>query len=576
MGEKTKNLTKKPKSKKKKKIFVEHKPIVIGGIVAVVAIAGIVSGIVLFTEEEKTGGDFIFGTAGALYVLDPLLFGSFETYAILENIAEPLFDYDFTSSSSSVIPNLVIDYEWSNNGLNLTCYLRKNVKFHDGTPFNATAVKWNFDRLYRLRDYIYFAMWLHPDGTPLLKFNETEVLDEYTIRFILNKPFVPLISLLGRGPNIVSPTSTPPNNFTDFNTGNLVGTGPFKHNSTIRIWNPDLGYYVYYNTTLLPNRDYWGKKPKFDKIIIKSFDNHTLRKEAMINGEIHFTYSNPFEPDVYKNATAVTLLEQIHTEINFITMDNSVINATMRKAISYALDYDRLIPYGKYFTGGTVNATRCKSPLSKGMLYSDWESFKIPELNITKARQVLIDAKWSGTESLTANNIVGSGNDWEALVDDGNPLATYNFTYIVGSEWRTEVAWLFHNNLTQIGIDIRPVAATWPTYFTIPTQFIPIGWIPDYNDPNNNIQGIFSNTSFSNYGNINDAYLQQLMEDAVEETNEVLRAQLYYDIQQYLIEELYPLIWWYSPIISSPISLRIKGYNQYNNWKLAWKEWFFA
>ena len=137
--------------KKKRELF-NRKPIIIGGVITIFAIAGIVGGIVWYMGlREETESTLIYGSVEGLLVLDPLLahhYGDFESLNILENIAEPLFEYEHTSEGSRIISNLAYyGGNWSPDGLNFTCSLRTGVKFHDGAPFNATAVKWNFDRL---------------------------------------------------------------------------------------------------------------------------------------------------------------------------------------------------------------------------------------------------------------------------------------------------------------------------------------------------------------------------------------------------------------------------------------------
>ena len=187
-----------------------------------------------------------------------------------------MFDYEFSAEGTKIVPKLALGGNWSPDHLNYTCFLRPNVKFHDGSPFNASAVKWNLDRIYRLKDYIYWNSWLQPDGTPIINFTKTRVIDEYTIRFVLNKPFVPFEARLGAGPKIVSPLSTPSDNFSRFETDKLVGTGPFKYESSTVEYDSDLDEYYILNTTLLRYEEYWGKLPNFDKVIIKIFENATL------------------------------------------------------------------------------------------------------------------------------------------------------------------------------------------------------------------------------------------------------------------------------------------------------------
>ena len=560
MGEEGKSP--KTKAPKKKRIFVEQKPIIVGGIVAVVAIAGIVSGVVLFTQEEqRKGGTFIFGFGVGMFCLDNILeyYPGTETHIVLDQIAEGLFDYEITSKETRIIPNLAEDSDWNDDATELTCTLRKNVKFHDGTQFNATVVKWNFERLNGLLNKSYYPyMWYLADGTPIL--NDTLVIDDYTVKFVLNKPFIPFKALLCTLQSyILSPSSTPKNDFIDLLTGKLIGTGPFIYDSSAFSYDPIYEEYHHVNTTLLPNRHYWGKKPNFDKVVFKVFDNYTKRCEALFSKDIHFTeILLPLKPENFTCISGLKTGTTYTTDIWNIWMDNSEIETAMRKAISYALDYTRLLTIP---AGTTI--IRCKSPLSKGMLYANWEDFNVPEYDIQTARQALIDANWPGTEGLTANDDISPGNPWETKALSSSPLETYNFTYIIGNERRYAMASLFHENLTQIGINVTLIGVTWANFWDVPNQFLLMGWGPDYNDPANNINPLFSSKAdgYSNLFQFNDAQIQEWIEEGLEETDLIAREQLYYDIQERLIEELYPCIWYYTPLAEFAYVSNLRGIN---------------
>jgi ABC-type transport system substrate-binding protein len=212
------------------------------------------------------------------------------------------------------------------------------------------------------------------------------------------------------------------------------------------------------------------------------------------------------------------------------------------------------------------------------MLYSSWEDFDVPVLNITKARQVIINANIPGTAGLTANDNVSAGNEWERLVYDGNPLARFNFTYYVNWDFHRDMALLFKENLTQIGINITITPGLYSDYrggyLEGKNHFILYGWGPDYNDPSNNMHS-FTREASDNWAMVNDTYFQDLLEYAVQEYNETLREQQYLEIQEYFIEELYPVILWYTPLTRFPLLPNTVGYNPYNNWELPFYEWNF-
>ena len=206
-----------PKIKRKlSKIEAFKKTIIVGGLIVAVATIGIIVGINIYPKTTKSGSILYFLGYGLPYTLDPIDVTELVDADIINQVAEGLFDLD---ENSEIISCLATSYKWSDDDLNLTCNLREGVKFHDGTPFNATAVKWNFDRAYRLLENISFSfLWLLPDGKPII--NETQVLDEYIVKFILNAPYAPLLSLFASTYSyIVSPTSTPADEFIDSESG---------------------------------------------------------------------------------------------------------------------------------------------------------------------------------------------------------------------------------------------------------------------------------------------------------------------------------------------------------------------
>jgi ABC-type transport system substrate-binding protein len=136
--------------------------------------------------------------------LDPLDAYDSESIETIMQVVEGLYIYNYSSPEMEVIPNLAASLgTWSHDMLNLTIGLKQGVTFHDGSSFNARAVKWNFDRL----QYWTYGLDIdhdgdldnHPLGTaskslfeqngiPIL--NRTEILDDFTIRFVLNIPSV--------------------------------------------------------------------------------------------------------------------------------------------------------------------------------------------------------------------------------------------------------------------------------------------------------------------------------------------------------------------------------------------------
>ncbi|MFX1571443.1 MAG: ABC transporter substrate-binding protein [Promethearchaeota archaeon] len=557
MGEKTINPNKKPKSKKKK-ILVEHKPIVIGGIIAAVAIAGIVGGIVLFLGEKKIGGTFIFGYGGGLDRIDPLIANLYDPI-IIASIAEPLFTeyYNQTGKYYENSPHLAEEGTWSPDGLNFTCTLKKGVEFHDGTKFNASAVKWNFDRLHNLlvnmSIYGVDYLWYHPDGTLIL--NRTEIINDYTVRFVLNRPFVPFRALLTiPHAYILSPASTPEDRFLDAFTEKLIGTGPYIYESNV----------VYVNTTIIKNKNYWGTpKPVMDTYVFIPY-SYQESNEHFFAKETDYAVGNDSLLEEYSADSTIVVDDFVEHGFDYLGMNNKRINTTMRKAISYALNYTSILELADSLSHGSN--IRCRSPLSLETLYSNWEDFDVPYYNITKARQTLKDVNWPGTTDLTANNIITIGNEWETIANM-TPLMTLNISYIFGGwNWLEELSYIIVDNLKQIGVKVENLPLTyedhWDNVFASKIDLFWLGWLIDYNDPSNTLNAIFSTQleGWNNFQQTNDSIVQGWLDQGTVETNPFNRSRLYYDIQRELIERVYPVAWLYSNVWFDVYRSNVRGW----------------
>jgi ABC-type transport system substrate-binding protein len=286
---KGKKAPKKGKGKGEKKYSEKvKKQIISGGIISIIAIAGITTGIFLNAQNQSSIDSlFIMGYSGGLNKIDPL---NAIDGLIVTQVVEPLYTEILKQGSSyrENVPHLAESGSWSIDKLNFTCTLRKNITFHDGNAFNATAVKWNFDRLHRLLfNMTTYALWYHLDGK--LVINRTIVLGEYIIRFVLNRPYVPFIALLTTlNANILSPHSTPENRFLN-SSEHLVGTGPYIFQSNI----------VNESTTIVSNKDYWGNpKPSIKKFIFKPYD-YTESSERFLAKETNYAAGNDSYFDDY-------------------------------------------------------------------------------------------------------------------------------------------------------------------------------------------------------------------------------------------------------------------------------------
>src|SRR3954447_26198213 len=115
--------------------------------------------------------------------LDPTNAGSYVGRIVLASLCDKLFDID---GDLNIVPQLALSHETSPDGKTVTIKLRPNVKFQDGEPFNADAVKFTLDRGLTKED--------SKRKAELSQIEKVEVVDALTVRLLLKAPFSPLIA----------------------------------------------------------------------------------------------------------------------------------------------------------------------------------------------------------------------------------------------------------------------------------------------------------------------------------------------------------------------------------------------
>ena len=201
--------------------------------------------------------------------LDPALVDDGESAKVLSNLYEGLLKYN--KESTKVEPALAKKWGVSDDGLSYTFYLQEGVKFHDGTDFNAEAVKFNIERQIppNVTEDMAYGSFVYGSV------KDVEVVDEYTVKVNLTAPSTPFlanIAMIMAAP-IVSPTALQEN---DNNVNESpVGTGPYKF---VR-WDKDQ------SIVLERNEDYWGTKAITKNVIFKFIKDNSARVVALNNGE---------------------------------------------------------------------------------------------------------------------------------------------------------------------------------------------------------------------------------------------------------------------------------------------------
>ena len=232
-------------------------------------------------SAQKAGGSITVGLELDIPGFDPLKVGVYDTSA--ETAAAAIFDTLVAlDDNGKPVPKLALSWTHSDDYKTWTFKLRPGVKFHDGTPFNAQAVKENFDRqkdpANKCRCAFYIAY-----------VNNVQAPDELTVVYNLNDPQVnqPALMTIQSSNNVVHSPTAWKTKGDDYNR-NPVGTGPY----ILKSWTAGD------RMVLEKNPDYWNKgHPYLDRIILKPLPDAQSRFASLQSGEADIVWDDEYDAD---------------------------------------------------------------------------------------------------------------------------------------------------------------------------------------------------------------------------------------------------------------------------------------
>ena len=280
----------------------------------------------VYANVSKTGTNqtLIVARGGDSVTLDPAEWTDGQSWKVGRQIYDGL--YNLPADAIDPEPALATGYTVSANGLEWTFTLRQGVTFHDGSKFNSSAVKFSFERAAYWDDNtsVYYKNgWVPPEAGYYdyiyggLGLTVTEV-DEYTVKFTMDKAYAPFLATLGMGVfAIVSPEYVKAHNGTQTTDRlglNPVGTGPYNMTE----WVSDA------TITLEKNPNYWSAAPKTDKIIFKVITEAATRiSELTAATPTVDIVDNVAATDAkaVDDATGVSLISQAGMNVGYLAMN---------------------------------------------------------------------------------------------------------------------------------------------------------------------------------------------------------------------------------------------------------------
>jgi peptide/nickel transport system substrate-binding protein len=451
----------------------------------------------------------VYGTTEKISDMDPANAYDFHTWEIFYNIYQGLMGYP--AGKTNLVPGLAESYKISADGKEYTFALRKGVKFSDGTPFDAEAVKWSIDRVMRLKGD---PSWLITDFV-----DKVDVVDKLHVKFVLKNPCAYFPSLVATPPYYpVNPKVYPADKIvqdpSSLKGGKLVGLGAYAALSFKRDEEIVLGR----------NPNFYGEKPKNDMVVIRYFADATTMRLALEKGELDFAFKS-FNPsdinDLQKSDKLVTIKGQgpYIRYICFQCKTKPFDDKVVRQAIAAAINRPAIIQ--KVFLGQNEPLY---SMVPKGM-WTHTDNFKtvFGDGNIAKSKELLASRGYNEQNKLK-----------------------FDFWYTPSHYGDTEVdmAAVVKAQLEATGVmEVNVKSAEWATYKEnwrnqlMPVYFL--GWYPDYIDPDN-YTAAFAGTSGSRGNGIffSDPTWDAMFAEAQKNPDEKKRAEIYTKIQQMWTDEV--------------------------------------
>jgi len=484
----------------------------------------------LALAQEKV---LVFGSSGDVSRLDPADVTDGESISRMDNIFEGLVEYE--AGSTEIKPCLAESWDISENGKEIVFHLKKGVKFHDGTDFNADAVVFSFERQYNPEHpYYQYGEWAYW-GYMFSDIDRVEKIDDYTVKLILSEPNASIMTSLAMFTVcIVSPANAEKYGEDAFK--HPCGTGPFKFVE----WVKDD------HITLEANENYWRERPKIDKIIFRVIPDPSARLLSLEVGEIHgMEYPNPADFDRIKANSNLVLMSEPGMNIGFMAMNTGygyvdanqngvkdpdeplektpgyfepLTKKEVRQAINMAIDKEAIVR--DIFMGTASVAKNGMPPFMLG--YND-EIEDYP-YDPARAKELLAEAGYPDGFEVTLHVMPVSRPYMFDPPKIGEAIQSY---------------------LAAVGIKVNFYQVDWATYLQETEagmhQMCLLGWTGDNGDPDNFLNVLYGLNACSigtagNYAFYTNEENQELLTKALR-TYDVEKRAEYYKKAQELIHE---------------------------------------
>lgn len=434
--------------------------------------------------------------------LDPAAVTAVNDFRILVNLYEGLVRYK--SGTLEVAPALAESWEINEDGTEYTFKLREGVTFHDGTPFNAEAVKFNFDRMLN-EDHPYHNTGPFPLAFFFSAVEETTAVDELTVKFKLNAPFAPFLSNLAYPTGLLVSPEAVKQHGEDIGR-HPTGTGAFKFVE----WAS--------NERVVVDRyaDYWGEQAGVQAVVFRPITDANTRVAEMLAGGIDMMVEVPPTALSQFQGDDFSIVEQAGPHVWFLILnakEGPFANKLVRQAANYAINKEALV---NDVLEGTAAVAAGPTPPAFAWAYN--EELDPYPYDPEKAKELLAEAGAEGAELTFYVTEGGSG-----MLD---PVA-------MGTAIQADLA--------AVGLDVKIETYEWNTFLGEvnpglegKADMAEMAWMT--NDPDTLPYLALRTEAWPENGGFNSGYysnekVDELLEKARTSTSQDERAALYREMQ---------------------------------------------
>lgn len=464
----------------------------------------------------------VYGSTGQPVNLEPGNVTDGNSIIVQQQIYNRLIEFE--PGTTNLVPALATAWEASEDGTEWTFTLRQGVKFHDGTDFNAEAVRFNIDRWwnpdspYGYRDtgktyeiWAYLFGGYKGDRESLLE--DVVVEDDSQIKFILKQPFAAFPAAIAAGYFGIASPSAIQQAGADYGTPSslAVGTGAFRFQQ----WRSGD------RIVLENNPNYWKSDlPKAEQVIIRFLSDPSARLAELRAGTIDFTVD--FSPDQLVELSTDPNLEPVYRpsfNVGYLALNPSyepLSNLEVRKAIALAINRQAIV---EAFWKGLGTTSGHFLPAALDWSYSD--NVEDYEYDLEQAKQLLTQAGYLDGFKLDLWYMPVSRPYYPTPKPIAEALAA---------------------ELSAIGINVNLKTKDWAAYLedrrkSPGFQAFMLGWTGDYGDPDNFYYPHFG-PGVDDLGNWKNERVIELLAAGRKEQNLNERAKIYTEVDEILHQEV--------------------------------------